>query len=276
MYGQDSRQGSPLTIHRRLVAGCLALNDNGRMSDYRQDLVNARGRLFRQVQMQFGSLHTWVLLLTVIGISLSACSRIPDGPAPTVAATAVFLPTVAEAESSPAPPPTSTLPPPTATLLPTVTALSPPCEYPIQSELSEYWDGAELGCPAGAGQFPISTAYAPFEGGQMLWRGDTDTIYVLYNDGRWETYPNEWQQSIQEFTCGEENSPPTPIRGFGHVWCNHPAVREALGAVTALEIGDQASATQDFSNGTILVAPFGSLFVFNTESGQWRRIDVDP
>lgn len=110
----------------------------------------------------------------------------------------------------------------------------------------------------------------------MLWRGDTDTIYVLYNDGRWESYPNEWQQSAQEFSCGEENSPPTPIRGFGRVWCDHPAVREALGPVTALEIGDNASAIQDFGNGTILVAPFGSRFIFINETGMWRRVDVEP
>jgi hypothetical protein len=216
-------------------------------------------------------------LLVCTSLSLAACSDLAIDTTPTLVATAPEVSTT-DIVGTAAPPSTGTPPPatssPTAALAPTTSPIS--CPFPLQPDLEPAWDEAEIGCPLDTGQFPISTAYAPFEGGQMLWRGDTDMIYVVYNDGRWEIYPNEWEQSIQEFTCGEENSPPTPIRGFGRVWCDHPAVRESLGAVTALEIGDQASAAQDFDNGTILVAPFGSLFVFNDETGQWRRIDVEP
>jgi hypothetical protein len=224
------------------------------------------------------SLHLMALSLFIAAFSLVGCAGLPDDATPTLAATALVTSIETPADPTPAPLPTDTPPPatpsPAATLAPTTSPIS--CPFPLQPDLEPAWDEAEIGCPLDTGQFPISTAYAPFEGGQMLWRGDTDMIYVVYNDGRWEIYPNEWEQSIQEFTCGEENSPPTPIRGFGRVWCDHPAVRESLGAVTALEIGDQASAAQDFDNGTILVAPFGSLFVFNDETGQWRRIDVEP
>ena len=65
----------------------------------------------------------------------------------------------------------------------------------------------------------------------------------------------------------------TPIRGFGRVWCDQPEVRQALGGATAAEIGDSASAVQDFVNGTILVAPFGRPFVFVGEDGVWRQVD---
>lgn len=108
----------------------------------------------------------------------------------------------------------------------------------------------------------------------MLWRGDTDMIYVLYRDGRWTSYPNEWQEGDPEITCGEANPLVTPIRGFGRVWCDYPDVRTALGAVTAGEIGDSASAVQDFVNGAILVAPFGGLFVFIGEDGRWYRLEA--
>lgn len=110
----------------------------------------------------------------------------------------------------------------------------------------------------------------------MLWRGDTDNIYVLFNDGRWASYRNNWRDGDPEFTCGESNSPPTPVRGFGRVWCEQPGVRESLGAVTAAEIGDDGSAVQDFVNGAILAAPFGGLFVFEGEDGTWRLVEVLP
>jgi hypothetical protein len=106
----------------------------------------------------------------------------------------------------------------------------------------------------------------------MLWRGDTDAIYVLYNDGRWESYSNQWREGDPEFTCGDENPITTPIRGFGRVWCDNPDVREALGAITAEEIGDSSSIIQDFVNGSILVAPFGGVFIFEGEDGTWRRL----
>jgi len=139
--------------------------------------------------------------------------------------------------------------------------------------LATAWNIEELGCPITPGAAAISTAYAPFEGGQMLWRGDTDVIYVLYNDGRWASYPNTWREGDPIFTCGEEDPAITPIRGFGRVWCDYPDVGESLDAVTAAEIGDGASAVQDFTNGTILAAPFDSLFVFVGEDGVWRRVD---
>jgi formylglycine-generating enzyme required for sulfatase activity len=148
-----------------------------------------------------------------------------------------------------------------------------PCQLPTQPALAGAWNKEEIGCPITPGAAAINTAYAPFEGGQMLWRGDTDIIYVLYNDGRWDSYPNEWREGDPEFTCGEPDPLVTPIRGFGRVWCDHPDVRDALGAATAEEIGDSASAVQDFGNGTILIAPFGRPFVLVGEDGVWRRVE---
>jgi formylglycine-generating enzyme required for sulfatase activity len=156
---------------------------------------------------------------------------------------------------------------------PAATLQSTSCQLPTQPALADSWNEDELGCPITPGLAATSTAYAPFVGGQMLWRGDTDVIYVLYNDGRWDSYPNEWREGDPEFTCGEPDPLVTPIRGFGRVWCDHPDVRDALGAATAAEIGDHASAVQDFGNGTILIAPFGRPFVLVGEDGVWRRVE---
>lgn len=210
-----------------------------------------------------------MLWLTPV-VVLCACAGAGGEAAPTLAPTALVsttLPTITATRR----PPTATLVPATAT---TTTLPSPtPCQLPVQSALSDAWNPDELGCPITLGDEAISTAYAPFAGGQMLWRGDTDTIYVLYPDGTWLSYPNTWRPGDPEFSCGEADPLTTPIRGFGRVWCDHPAVREALGAATAAEIGDSASAVQDFVNGAIFVAPFGRPFVFVGEDGVWRQLD---
>ena len=209
-------------------------------------------------------------LFVILLIGLAACTKSPEESIPTLAPTAVPTPVIPTTQPTAQPPqPIATQPPPTAATLPTPTA----CGLPVQPPLADAWNGDELGCAITPGSEAISTAYAPFAGGQMLWRGDTDTIYVFYQDGTWASYPNAWHPGDPELSCGAADPLTTPIRGFGRVWCDHPEVREALGAMTAAEIGDSASTVQDFVNGTILVAPFGSLFVLVGEDGVWRRVD---
>jgi hypothetical protein len=81
-------------------------------------------------------------------------------------------------------------------------------------------------------------AYQPFERGHMVWREDTREIYVLYDDGLYETYEDTWQEG--DAVTIEDTPPPgrlTPIRGFGNLWAPQPAVREGLGWATAAEGG---------------------------------------
>ncbi len=207
--------------------------------------------------------------LVVIAFTLAACRTSPDQPAPTAAATAAPIPAQTELAA-----PTRTLP--AVTAQPIASPQPTPCPLDVQPALTAAWQDDALGCPITPGAAAINTAYAPFEGGQMLWRGDTDTIYVLANDGRWTSYANEWREGDPDFSCGEEDTSITPIRGFGRVWCDHAAVRQALGAVTAAEIGDNASAVQEFVNGTILAAPFGDLFVLEREARTWRMVEILP
>ncbi len=219
--------------------------------------------------MNVRSLVASAKIIWLLGMAgLSACVGARTNSVPTRAAPAApprTLPAVAAAADGARP--TDTIAPPTVAPSPT------PCRYAVLPVPAVAWNADELGCPITPGAAAVATAYAPFEGGQMLWRGDTDKIYVLFNDGRWVSYPNEWREGDPEYSCGEGNSPPTPVRGFGRVWCDNETVRAALGAATAAEIGDGASAVQDFVNGSILSAPFGDLFVFVGEAGVWRRVD---
>ena len=213
-------------------------------------------------------------LPALLGVLLLAagCNGADPSETPTRAPTAVALaPTTAPATAAAtatAAPTKTRLPAPTATATPQPT----PCALPLLPALQPAYLDIELGCPLTAGRDPLATAYAPFAGGQMLWREDNAVIYVLYNDGRWAQYDDLWREGDAAFTCGEPTNPPTPVRGFGRVWCDQPAVRRGLGAATAAEIGDAGGQAQDFVNGMILAAPNGSLFVLIGETATWRRV----
>ena len=104
----------------------------------------------------------------------------------------------------------------------------------------------------------------------MLWREDIDTIYALYNSGTWERHEDIWlENSDPEFSCGPEQSPPTPKRGFGEIWCNISRVRNALGNALEEEWGAHGS-VQDFERGTIILAPDGRTYVLYGDNGTWR------
>jgi len=83
-----------------------------------------------------------------------------------------------------------------------------------------------------------------FEGGRvLLYRalpGAADpraTIYVIYNDRSWETFPDTWDPSQPE--SDPALVPPSdrvqPIRQIGKVWRENPAVRAKLGWAYAPE-----------------------------------------
>ncbi|MBN1967222.1 MAG: hypothetical protein JW910_21395 [Anaerolineae bacterium] len=84
----------------------------------------------------------------------------------------------------------------------------------------------------------VDGAWQAFESGFMLWRGDTNDILVLANDGSVSVYPDTWQDG-ETFDVGE--TPPAglvqPVRGFGKVWAENESVREALGWAFLAESG---------------------------------------
>lgn len=94
-------------------------------------------------------------------------------------------------------------------------------------------------CPAT--QLEVPAALQSFEGGYMIWRGDTNTIFVLYgDDSSWVTYPDTWVEG-EAVDTGE---PPAgnfaPVRGFGKVWVEQ-TLSERLGWAMANEQGYTAT-----------------------------------
>jgi len=83
-----------------------------------------------------------------------------------------------------------------------------------------------------------------FEGGRAYrygpMPGSTDqrgTVYIIYNDGYWETYPDVWDASQPELdpTIFPPPGRYQPVRSIGKVWRDNPSVRQRLGWAFELE-----------------------------------------
>jgi len=150
-----------------------------------------------------------------------------------------------------------------------------PCSIMPVSGFGNFWNSnaqvrACLGCPTQ----PEKNAWMAeetFIGGKMFWRQDTDVIYVVYNDGTWQQFPNTW-------FAGEPETDPNivppygyyqPRRGFGELWRNNSTVRSKLSWATMEERGF-TGALEAFERGAMLWSPnLGICMLCN--DGRWLR-----
>lgn len=165
------------------------------------------------------------------------------------------------------PTPTAT---PTSTPTATPTATSTPACPAVTGPFADLWreEQERLGCATNAAHTSW-TAVEDFEGGWMFWREDNDRIYAVYRDGTWQGFSNTWREGDPTYTCGTATTPPTPLRGFGKVWCTYTYVRGGLGSATDLERGFEGT-VQDFERGSILRMDTGTTYLFFGD-GKWSR-----
>ena len=130
-------------------------------------------------------------------------------------------------------------------------------------------------CPLTRGY--VHAAYMPFEGGHMLWRGDTNEIYVLYTDGTYQAYEDTWVEGeIVEI----EESPPqglvAPRRGFGKLWATQLDVRDKLGWATAEELGYTMLLETVSERGidVYLALPDGRVLLLDAFSSRWEIVPL--
>jgi len=181
-------------------------------------------------------------------------------PMATVQPTSTSLP-AATSQPTSTPLPTAT-PQPTSTPLPTETP-TPECPA-VSGPFASIWQDSQerLGCAVNQSH-TTWIAEEPFERGRMFWREDTDLTSVLYNNGGWALYQNTWREGDPDYSCPESaptESPPTPIRGFGKIWCTYEPVRSGLGWTTDHEHGYHGTA-QDFERGSIIRTDGGTTYV---------------
>ncbi len=150
--------------------------------------------------------------------------------------------------------PTNTPVPPTAT---------PTCGLPTDPALAPAWVRGKLGCPT-ANSAITWAAWEPFERGYMLWRSDTDNVYVFNlqdgtnpSAGTWKLYTETWPGTDPD---GVGLSPPPglyePVRGFGWLW------RTYLGGPGS-ELGWAREEEKGFCAN---IQPFESGFIFGSST----------
>ncbi len=106
---------------------------------------------------------------------------------------------------------------------------TPACRLGVNTQLRGAWSRDKLGCATSRARVTWA-AWEPFQGGYMLWRSDTDEVYIFYHDrnnrstGRWWKAPKEWKWDGSN-PGGVGMSPPQglyePKRGFGWLWRTH-------------------------------------------------------
>jgi photosystem II stability/assembly factor-like uncharacterized protein/DNA-binding beta-propeller fold protein YncE len=170
--------------------------------------------------------------------------------------------------------PTPTVPPAPKALSPTPTPAAPSCPTPPE-RFADLWASrvARLGCPLGAAASPTMVEQT-FEGGVMFWRSDTAAIYALPAGAPYARYDDTWNDSQPAYSCpasAPSQTPPTPQRGFGKVWCTQPAVRQALGNATVAERGFAAQ-VQDFDAGLIFKTDQGITYILESRSNTWEQV----
>jgi len=110
----------------------------------------------------------------------------------------------------------------------------------------------------------------------MFWREPIDyaQALVVFNSGTWRIFRHTpFVEGSPEFPCADENtpaqSPPTPKRGFGTMWCDIPEIRSGLGNATDAERGFTGY-MQQFDKGFMLQTDYGEIFIFYF-NGVWEK-----
>lgn len=216
-------------------------------------------------------------------------------PTPTLAETAVAIavvietPTLIPETAVPTEtlmPPTPTVAPPTPTptntpivlTLPTVPAataavpaVNETCNWSPSSRWNSFIDqyANQLGCASGPEVTLIRewAAYQHFPGGLMVWRQDQERAYVLFNNGRFQSFtvtdPNNSDPDLDDNIKG----------AFGYIWYSYPDVQSQMGIPTETEANASDFVSQDFASG-VIVTYFESDFtyVLLNESSTWTAV----
>jgi hypothetical protein len=121
-----------------------------------------------------------------------------------------------------------------------------------------------IGCPVAA-VVTGGSAYQPFQNGVMLWLEPTGRIYALANTGEYIDFVDTWNAAVDPERGGE--TPPAgllePIRGFGKVWRDNPAVRNRLGWATADESGATVALLAYERGAMVSLAGTGQVWVLS-------------
>jgi hypothetical protein len=154
---------------------------------------------------------------------------------------------------------------------------------PLTCPFTWFFTPAPDVCPQEAALLSAS-AEQQFEHGVMIWVGEEDRIYVLFDDtiytDGWNAFEDTWQDG--DPVDDPAIMPPPgfyqPQRGFGLVWREQPQVWDRLGWALAPEVGGN-TAVQRTSyykyNHTYLKALDNNVWHLFPERSDWEKFIPD-
>lgn len=146
----------------------------------------------------------------------------------------------------------------------------PACAIDPASRFAGLWQDQRslLGCPVSR-LTNTSGATQRFENGRMIWRQNTDRIYVLHSDGEWSNLPDISVEGAPEPNLFQAPAGLfVPVRGFGATW--HQQLGGAgnpLGWAVEQEYAVPL-AIQDFENG-LMVELEGRVYLLGDDGARW-------
>lgn len=195
--------------------------------------------------------------------------------------TSTLLPTPAQAEATLAPPTPSPEPATAPTAKPIILTIALPITpsptpsnrltATCQQSAGDRWGSTlypansdKLGCPLNQPHTTLS-AYQIYERGLMVWREDTDWVYILFNNGTYNNYDSK---------IAEEGYYDTPERkgAFGYIWNTTESVRNRIGNPQGAEAHATDFVVQDFANGLIFyfLENQANNYVLITNTATWH------
>jgi photosystem II stability/assembly factor-like uncharacterized protein len=170
----------------------------------------------------------------------------------------------------------ATTPTPVADPTPTPQLPESPSDCPASPDhFADLWADrvSQLGCPVTSHTLPMVEQV--FEGGWMFWRSDMRLIYVLPSKHPYARFEDTWDDSQPPYSCPDSfpaETPPTPKRGFGKVWCDpsQPLVGKLLGNAITEERPFDAT-LQKFDTGLIFQTDQGMTYILESQLNTWER-----
>jgi hypothetical protein len=119
-----------------------------------------------------------------------------------------------------------------------------------------------------------------FQQGFMVWIGEQDAIYVLYdsaNTPRWQVFHDTFEEGMLEFDPDWGEGPPytwQPRRGFGKVWRERADVRQRIGWAVREWSEPYTAQVQTATDGSFFIQESrGGVFNLLPNGSDWKRYE---
>lgn len=108
-----------------------------------------------------------------------------------------------------------------------------------------------------------------FQRGKMFYESASETIYVMYTDGRWESMPNT-ASDPPEFSSGDEVGLWIPGGVLGYHWLESTSIQSELGQSLEGQELSFPTMVQQFEGGTMLWSSDGFVYVLYSTGRVWE------